>query len=215
MLLLARLASSLLRHTSFDFSISRVTVHDLVFEIGRPSAISTRSPFLYSPDATCAWYLLERVIGLAHEGVLHPALDREPSPSSACWSLTTRPTSLRWFSRRASRVASLLTAARSFCLPFLSAPCARARCRCAACVIWLVLDNCCVASCMRRPNCAFSSSVQLLLQLVCRLAAKFALASIALSQHAVHEDRCGSAASPRRARRPPWRPQRRRRPSRR
>ena len=42
------------------FCTRRVTTHDLVFEIGRLSAISTTSPILYSPFSSCAWYLLER-----------------------------------------------------------------------------------------------------------------------------------------------------------
>ena len=44
---------------SCAFWTRRVTTHDLVFEIGRLSAISTVSPSLNSPFSSCAWYLLD------------------------------------------------------------------------------------------------------------------------------------------------------------
>src|SRR5262249_44814125 len=118
-----------LPHTSFDFSIRPVTVHDFVFEIGRHSAISTRSPFLYSPDGTCAWYLLERVTVLP----IRVSFTRRSIRTVTVFcmrSLTTRPTSVRRFfaGLAGAGCCSLIF------LPSLSAPCARARCPCAACV---------------------------------------------------------------------------------
>ena len=58
------------------FCTRRVTTHDLVFEIGRLSAISTTSPSLYSPFSSCAWYLLDLGDDLAVELVLGAALDQ-------------------------------------------------------------------------------------------------------------------------------------------
>ena len=40
--------------TVMPFCTRRVTTHDLVFEIGRLSAISTTSPILYSSFSSCA-----------------------------------------------------------------------------------------------------------------------------------------------------------------
>ena len=62
--------------TVMPFSTRRVTRQALVFEIGRLSAISTRSPVLYSLFSSCAWYLLLLGDDLAVERVLDAALDQ-------------------------------------------------------------------------------------------------------------------------------------------
>src|SRR5258706_454919 len=70
--------------------------HDLVREMGRHSAISTRSPSPNSPVSTCAWYFFDRVMVL-------PIMESRTRRSTRTTTvfcillLVTRPTSLRWF----------------------------------------------------------------------------------------------------------------------
>src|SRR5215216_1539153 len=83
-------------YTAFDLSTRRVTRHDLVLESGRHSAISTRSPSLNSLVSVWAWYFLERVMILPIMGSLTRRSTRTVTVFCIL-SLTTRPTSLRWF----------------------------------------------------------------------------------------------------------------------
>src|SRR4249920_45514 len=90
------LGTAILTQTVFDFSTRRVTRQDLVREIGRHSAISTRSPSLKSPVSTWAWYFFERVMILP----IRASRTRRSTRTTTVFcilALTTRPTSLRWF----------------------------------------------------------------------------------------------------------------------
>src|SRR6185503_2310489 len=106
-------------YTAFDFSTRRVTFQDLVLESGRHSAISTRSPSLNSLVSVWAWYFFERVMILPIIGSLTRRSTRTVTVFCIL-SLTTRPTSLRWFFT--TSVCSVISR------PFLSSRCAPARC---------------------------------------------------------------------------------------
>src|SRR5512147_2611496 len=82
--------------TSRAFSTRRVTTHDLVFEIGRLSAISTTSPILYSPFSSWAWYLLDLATILPYSSCLVRRSIRTVTVLERL-SLTTRPTRVRVF----------------------------------------------------------------------------------------------------------------------
>src|SRR5690606_42145384 len=76
-------------------SSRRTTVQDLSREIGRPSAISTRSPSLYWLVSSCALYRLERTMILPRTG----CLTRRSTFTTTVLSillLTTRPIRVRW-----------------------------------------------------------------------------------------------------------------------
>src|SRR5471032_3135523 len=78
------------------FSTRRVTTQFLVFEMGRVSAISTRSPILYSPFSSWAWYLRERPMILPYSSWI----TRRSTSTVMVFerlSLTTRPTRVRVF----------------------------------------------------------------------------------------------------------------------
>src|SRR5437773_5092035 len=120
--------------------------HDLVLEIGRHSAISTRSPSPNSPDSTCAWYLRERVIVLpiiASHTAFHPHHHRllhlvAGHPAHQLALVLGRGSLLGHFAAFSLiRVRTRAMSRRTF-------------------FNWLVLVSCWVASCMRSPNCARS-----------------------------------------------------------
>src|ERR1043165_8542797 len=98
--------TGILTQTAFDFSTRRVTRQDLVREIGRHSAISTRSPSLNSLVSTCAWYFFERVMILP----IRASRTRRSTLTTTVFcilSLTTRPTSLRWILAAGCSVAAV------------------------------------------------------------------------------------------------------------
>ena len=173
-----------LAQTAFDFSTRRVTRQALVFEIGRHSAISTRSPSLNSSVSSCAWYFLRAGDDLAHQRVLHPALDQHRH--RLLHLVADHPAD-----QRALVLAGCLPLLlRSFALAF-SFMMVRTRAMSRRTFFsWLVLVSCCVAFCMRRPNCAFSRSSQLLLQLLavsCRAVRSLSWSFSYCAEHALHE----------------------------
>src|SRR5687767_14439821 len=79
--------------TALDFSTRRVTFQALVLEIGRHSAISTRSPSPNCPSSTCAWYFRERVMVLP----MSASRTRRSTRTTTVFCillLVTRPTSV-------------------------------------------------------------------------------------------------------------------------
>ena len=162
------------------FSISCVTLQALVCDIGRHSSISTRSPSLHSFVLVVGVVLLRARDDLAEAGASPGA---RPAPSRSCPSCRSPPGRSgcgRW------PVAACVAGCVHLPRLLASAWCARARCRGAPSSIWLVLVSCCVAICMRRPNCALSSSLSSLFSSSPFLA-RSSLGFHALPQHPVHE----------------------------
>ena len=78
--------------------------------------------------------------------------------------------------RRRRGALPVFAAVRSCCLlvpsdsPSGGSACARGRCRAARSSAWTLSVSCCVAACMRRPNCSLQQRLELRLQLGGRLA---------------------------------------------